>query len=229
MISNAILTIRTLLPDSGSVTREQIEAQVDFVLTNPIFKDIDRNSLIREVESLYRVRVEEFRMIEASERRRHWVNDNKNLISWNFWDRYKTYLQFRKNFAPETIGQLDRLTSKILDGLYNPITEVGFDKKGLVVGQVQSGKTSNYTGLICKAADAGYNLIIVLSGMHNNLRTQTQLRLDEGFLGFDTKYQRAFNTGNSIIGAGIGQKIYPAHSFTSSDEGGDFSFIRMNQ
>jgi len=223
MINNAILTIRTLLPDSGSVTKEQIETQVDFVLTNPQFKDLDRNFLIREVESLYRVRVEEFRMIEASERRRHWINDNKNSIPWNFWERYKIYLQYRKNFAPETIGHLDRLTNKTLDGLYNPKADVGFDKKGLVVGQVQSGKTSNYTGLICKAADAGYNLIIILAGMHNNLRTQTQLRLDEGFLGFDTKYQRAFNTGNSIIGAGVGQKIYPAHSFTSSDEGGDFS------
>jgi len=223
MISNAILTIRTLLPDSGSVTKEQIETQVDFVLTNPAFKDLDRNLLIREVESLYRVRVEEFRMIEASERRKHWINDNKNSIAWNFWERYKIYLQFRKNFAPETIGHLDRLTNKTLDGLYNPKAEIGFDKKGLVVGQVQSGKTSNYTGLICKAADAGYNMIIILAGMHNNLRTQTQLRLDEGFLGFDTKYQRAFNTGNSIIGAGVGQGIYPAHSFTSSDEGGDFN------
>jgi hypothetical protein len=223
IISNAILTIRTLLPDSGSLTREEIERQVDFVLTNPGFKDLDRNLLIREVESLYRVRVEEFRMIEAGERRKHWINDNKNSITWNFWERYKIYLQFRKNFAPDTIGHLDRLTNKTLDGLYNPKADFGFDKKGLVVGQVQSGKTSNYTGLICKAADAGYDMVIILAGMHNNLRTQTQLRLDEGFLGFDTKYQRAFNTGNSIIGAGVGQKIYPAHSFTSSDEGGDFS------
>jgi hypothetical protein len=51
---------------------------------------------------------------------------------------------------------------------------------------VQSGKTANYTGLICKAADAGYKIIIVLAGMHNNLRSQTQVRLDEGFLGFAT-------------------------------------------
>lgn len=223
MFNNAILTIRTLLPESGSVTKEEIERQVDFVLSNPRFTGIDRNLLIREIETLYRVRVEEFRMIEAGERRKHWINENKSSINWNFWERYKTYLQFRKNFAPETIGHLDRLTDKILDGLYNPNADVGFDKKGLVVGQVQSGKTSNYTGLTCKAADAGYNLIIVLAGMHNNLRTQTQIRLDEGFLGFDTKYQRAYDTGTSIIGAGVGQRIYPAHSFTSSDEGGDFS------
>lgn len=67
----------------------------------------------------------------------------------------------------------------------------GIDKKGLVVGQVQSGKTANYTGLICKAADAGFNLIIVLAGMHNNLRSQTQHRLDEDFLGFDTAHEKS--------------------------------------
>lgn len=223
MLNNAILTIRTLLPDSNSVTKDEIERQVDFILTNQLFRDLDRNQLIREIESLYRIRVEEFRMIESSERKHHWINDNKNSIVWNFWNRYRTFLQYRKNFAPDTIGQLDRLTNKTLDGLYNPKVDIGFDKKGLVVGQVQSGKTSNYIGLICKAADAGYNLIIILAGMHNNLRTQTQLRIDEGFLGFDTKYQRAFNTGNSIIGVGIGQIIFPAHSFTSSDETGDFS------
>ena len=59
-------------------------------------------------------------------------------------------------------------------------------RRGLVVGHVQSGKTGNYTGLICKAADAGYKIIIVLAGLHNNLRAQTQIRLDEGFLGFAT-------------------------------------------
>ena len=57
----------------------------------------------------------------------------------------------------------------------------------MVVGQVQSGKTSNYTGLINKAADAGYKLIIVLAGMHDSLRSQTQIRIDEGFIGRTTK------------------------------------------
>jgi hypothetical protein len=199
MIENAIHTIRTLLPESGSVTKDEIEIKIGIVLSIPGYENVDRVQFTRRVEELFRIRVEEFRMIEARERRRHWINDSKNSISWNFWERYKIYLQYRKNFAPETIGHLDRHTNKTLDGLYNPIADIGFDKKGLVVGQVQSGKTSNYTGLVCKAADAGYNLIIILAGMHNNLRTQTQLRLDEGFLGFDTKYQRAFNTGNSII------------------------------
>lgn len=51
---------------------------------------------------------------------------------------------------------------------------------------MQSGKTTHYTGLICKAVDAGYRTIIVLAGMHDSLRSQTQERIDDGFLGYDT-------------------------------------------
>ena len=56
----------------------------------------------------------------------------------------------------------------------------------MVVGHVQSGKTANYAGLICKATDAGYKLIVVIAGVHNNLRSQTQRRIDEGFVGRDS-------------------------------------------
>lgn len=62
-----------------------------------------------------------------------------------------------------------------------------------------------------------------MAGIHNNLRSQTQLRLDEGFLGFDTQFQRAFNTGQHTIGVGIGKNALPVHSVTSSSDNGDFS------
>ena len=84
------------------------------------------------------------------------------------------------------ISAIDRDTDKILDHAENPIKAGKWSHKGLVVGHVQSGKTANYTGLICKAADAGYKLIIVLAGMSNALRRQTQSRIDEGFVGLDT-------------------------------------------
>ena len=74
----------------------------------------------------------------------------------------------------------------------------------MVVGHVQSGKTANYTGLICKAADAGYRLIIVIAGIHNNLRNQTQARIDEGFIGRDTGKSQETKKGGAkhIIGVG---------------------------
>ncbi|WP_083871749.1 Z1 domain-containing protein [Brachybacterium muris] len=90
------------------------------------------------------------------------------------WVNYRNVLGEK---LPEVaIGSLDLSTERIVGMLANPVTP--HDKrKGLVVGYVQSGKTANYTGVIAKAIDQGYRIIIVLSGMHTNLRRQTQVRL----------------------------------------------------
>ncbi|ECY4148095.1 hypothetical protein AU717_25600, partial [Salmonella enterica subsp. enterica serovar Tennessee] len=82
----------------------------------------------------------------------------------------------------------------------------------------------NYTGLICKAADAGYKLIIVMAGMHNDLRSQTQLRLDEDFLGYDTRLSRQYSNSNRKVGVGklIEHGDLVIHSLTSSAEDGDY-------
>jgi hypothetical protein len=223
MIEQALRIIRVMLGNTTSVKREQIEQHVNQVLQMPNFSNLDRDQLIREIESIYSIRVEDFRIIEREERRLPWLNAKRAQINWDFWNRYRSYLQDEKNFAPDTLNKLDRLTDRTLDSLCDPTLNVEIDKKGLVVGQVQSGKTSNYTGLICKAADAGFKLIIVLAGIHNNLRSQTQLRLDEGFLGFDTQYTRAFNQNNIRIGVGLINRSSVAHSLTSSLDDGDFT------
>jgi len=216
MIQQALRTIRTLLPTTGSVSVKQIEDAVNIALLIPQYSGIDKDTIIREVQSIYNIHIDDFRVIESSERRRPWINDKKSSLQWNFWQRYRDYLSIEKNFADTVINQLDRLTDRTLDGLFDPTINAAIDKKGLVVGQVQSGKTANYTGLICKAADAGFKLIIVLAGVHNNLRSQTQLRLDEGFLGFDTQHERAFRENNLWIGVGRIDQNSIAHSLTSS-------------
>lgn len=226
MIQQAIRTIRTFLPSAGSVTLEQIEEAVGFALSIPIYSEIDRNILIHEVQSIYNIRIDDFRVIEAPDRRRHWITEKKSVIQWNFWKRYRDYMQIEKNFSNVVINQLDRLTDRTLDGLFNPAINAAISKYGLVVGQVQSGKTSNYTGLICKGVDAGFKLIIVLAGIHNNLRSQTQLRLDEGFLGFNTKHAQVFNQiADSDLWIGVGKisRKEIAHSITSCKENGDFN------
>ena len=216
MIQQAIRTIRTLLPGSGSVTLEQIEAAVNSALSIAQYSGLNKDELIREIQSIYNIRLDDFRVIEDAERRRPWLNEKIGLIRWNFWNRYRDYLTIEKNFSESVINHTDRLTNRTLDGLFDPTIPGIIDKKGLVVGQVQSGKTSNYTALICKAVDAGYKLIIVLAGLHNNLRSQTQLRLDEGFLGFDTQHERAFRENNLWIGVGRLDQNSVAHSLTSS-------------
>lgn len=225
MFQNAIRTIRTLLPQSGSISQSQVVEAVDSILKIPVYRELDKASLIRTIEELYRIRQDDYKIIEKDERRNPWLNEKRSQINFEngFWGRYRDYLGDEKNFAPDTINKLDRLADKILDSLFDPTKNIQIDKKGLVVGQVQSGKTSNYTGLICKAADSGFKLIIVLAGIHNNLRSQTQLRLDEGFLGFDTQHARAFDQNNIHIGVGrLGHQLV-AHSLTSSLEKGDFT------
>lgn len=209
MIEKALNICRAIIGEKTSIADDEISNAIDQCMSMPLFSTVDKEQLKIELMRLYNVRQESYKMLFDNERNTPWLKSfkaNHQSSDWKFWNRYATYLQNTKNFAPKVIEEIDRLTDDILDKLYDPtIRDVrGIDKKGLVVGHVQSGKTANYTGLICKAADAGFNLIIVLAGMHNNLRTQTQHRLDEDFLGFDTEHERAWqNNGTNRIGVGI--------------------------
>ena len=222
-----IKNIRQLLSDGASFTREEIEDAVDEVLKMKYFVNENREMLIRRIEELYTIRQDEFGTILKEDENNPWLSEKRAEIDFEngFWGRYREYLEIEKNFAPDVINKLDRITDSILDNFFDPSIKATINKKGLVVGQVQSGKTANYTGLICKAADAGFGLIIVLAGIHNNLRSQTQIRIDESFLGFDTQHTRAFDQRSIQIGVGdpyFGSPIV-AHSLTSSIEKGDFT------
>ena len=88
MIEQAVRIIRVMLGSSTSVTREQISSSVDQVLLMPDFIHLDKEHLIREIESIYSVRVEDYRIIEREERRLPWLNSKRARIEWNFWTRY---------------------------------------------------------------------------------------------------------------------------------------------
>lgn len=193
------------------------------------FEGLDVDVLKQILINKYECTSDSTKILDAKERRVPWLREYRanGNCTWGFWNDYKKYLSLEKNYNQSVIDELDELTDRILDRLFNPNREgVHLHKKGLVVGQVQSGKTSNYTGLICKAADSGFDLIIVLAGVLNNLRSQTQMRLDEGFLGFDTQYERAYiRNSSSNMGVGmpsISMRHPVAHSYTTSKENGDF-------
>jgi len=181
-------------------------------------------TLREELESLYTVFSDQYRILDAEEDKKRipWIKNAKAEITWKFWNRYRRLLE-QKNYAPDTLNKMDNLTDDILDRLIRPGSNIPFDKRGLIVGHVQSGKTGNYIGLICKAADAGYRLIIVLAGIHNSLRSQTQLRIDEGFLGFDTQQARSITQTTNRIGVGKIDPNLVAHSLTTNEINGDFN------
>ena len=114
-----------------------------------------------------------------------WFPEFKSKNKLPLWNRYERYLKEDKGWADKNINNLDIATDNILNLLGNPNSKEPFDRRGLIMGDVQSGKTANYTAICNKAADAGYNVIIVLTGIQEDLRKQTQERLDKEFVGAD--------------------------------------------
>ena len=108
-----------------------------------------------------------------------WIHSRKIDTQLFFWNRYAD--QLKKSYESKVIQNTDEATDFILDRLGDPKGE-NFNKRGLVMGSVQMGKTLNFVGLINKAVDMGYKLIIVLAGGTENLRKQTQERIDDGFI-----------------------------------------------
>jgi hypothetical protein len=184
---------------------------------------VDASQLRRRLEADISVFVGQGSVLEDHDaNHRPWLDARRADVEWRFWDAYREWSLRR--IPPDVIRGLDRMTDDVLDRLEDPRREGQWDRRGMVVGQVQSGKTSNYTGLVCKAADAGYKFIVVLTGLHNSLRSQTQRRLDEGFLGLDSRTSLAFANTNRAIGVGSGGRIHPpAYTLTSSDDKGDFA------
>ena len=119
-----------------------------------------------------------------------------------FWPRLRRKLESSSMAA--VIDEIDSASTKVVAHLADPHIQ-NLSKRGLVVGYVQSGKTANYTAVIAKAADAGYRLFIVLSGLHNNLRRQTQVRLsaDLGDVDWAPLTSPEADFGNVINGAAM--------------------------
>jgi len=145
-----------------------------------------------------------------------WLENARAGLNDYYWNRYRQLL-VKRNLSGQVLATLDSVTDRILGLLENPTKESKWDRRGMVMGHVQSGKTANYTGLICKAADAGYKVIIIIAGIHNNLRNQTQRRIDEGFIGTDsTRRLQGTLPAQSLVGVGrFGLQRQP-NAFTTS-------------
>lgn len=109
--------------------------------------------------------------------------EERDIRSSFYWDAYETVLLQNRGWDSSAVRKLDLSCTKVVSRLSNPTNETPYQAKGLVVGHVQSGKTAHFTGVVAKAIDAGYRLIIVLAGMHDILRNQTQRRLDMELVG----------------------------------------------
>jgi hypothetical protein len=188
---------------------------------------IEVEELVKHIEATINVHVGESTILENKESdHQAWLPARRGEIKWSFWNRYRWYLENQRNIPADVLKRMDEDTDKILERLEDPSRPSPWDRRGMVVGDVQSGKTSNYSGLICKAADAGYSAIIILAGMHNNLRSQTQERIDTGLLGFDTEKNMSYDTSARWLGVGLLKQSefrnLPITALTTSKAQGDF-------
>lgn len=189
---------------------------------------IDEVLLFNKIESNHSIVIGKETVLDDSTDHEDWFNPATNTakkrdISWHFWDHYKGYLTSIKGWPPIVIDNIDSLSSEILSRIEDPQRPGSWDRRGMIMGSVQSGKTANYTALITKAADAGYKLIIVMAGVHNSLRSQTQLRINEEFLGYDLDKVEILTGGEKPIGVRQKYKDHKmVYTLTSSNEKGDF-------
>jgi len=198
-VEEALAIISTLIlkrDTSTSMTHEDIIRLVERVKPMYSFNQEETEQLIKRVETLYSTTMGTgVSLIDTNiPHNDDWYGER--TIGWDYWKDYEALLS-AQGWSTRVISSMDAVTNKILGLLHDPLEDGDWERRGLVIGHVQSGKTANYIGLITKAADAGYKFIIVIAGIHNSLRTQTQERVDYGFIGRDSKTHQPI--GASIV------------------------------
>lgn len=206
-ISSSLLLTKELgHPITTSLIDEEIDDAIRKFSKIPNFvildEEIDR--LKFQLGSVFSIKVGEEALVLHDTEVARWFDSRKSDIDWSHWNAYKNMLLSQAR-PIEVIDANEKVIDSILDFSGDPETVGTWSRKGLVMGNVQSGKTQNYLGLINKAIDSGYKVIILLGGHLNDLRKQTQERVDEGVLGRESKH---LVVANSSTPAPIGVGIY---------------------
>jgi hypothetical protein len=186
----------------------------------------DHSAAIAELESRLAVAIgRPTKLVDEAGHVKWYVGERRK--TGQFFSRYRDYLLQYQGWNDAALEGLAESTDDILELLEAPERPGVWSRRGLVVGHVQSGKTANYAGVICKAADNGYRLIVVLAGMHNALRKQTQERLDRDFLGYDTRPVPE-DQPREMLGVGLVDPHCNADYLTNQTMGGDFNRTRAD-
>ena len=226
-----------LMKEKENAFEEAAAKTIEFVKSSlPGGSEFDMEWLKEHLRLSITQEVSDYLMLQGEDQsiKEKWWSEQKNENMLGHWSRWTRYLGKVKNWSPAVIDSIDKTTDKILDAVDDPKRNTLLsDRRGLVLGYVQSGKTAHYTGLINKALDAGFQLIIVLAGMHDSLRIQTQTRLDEEVLGFETSIDVLLKNGMVGKLIGVGELSYPPElklrTYTTRDPKGDFNKARANK
>ena len=149
-----------------------------------------------------------------------WLKARKDQIDFYYWDRYVLYLEEDLHRPSSIVSKIDEVSDKIVDLAGDPKAKSGLQRRGLIIGDVQSGKTANYIAVMNKAADVGFKVIILLTGTVESLRRQTQERVDEGFIGRSSKEYLRRN--GKTVQKGVGRKDSSRFATGFTTEASDF-------
>lgn len=207
-----------ILSNMPARTPEQVRLVLRTVL--PLYPDLSATindgqieEAARQIEARLSISMSDASTIQVEFE--EWLPGRRASLTPYYYDRYRKHLANR-GFGSAVLGVLDKDTDKIVGLMQDPEKPGRWARRGLVVGHVQSGKTANYTGVICKAADYGYKFIVILTGIQEDLRVQTQERIEEGFTG---RSSEATNGRESAIGVGLyGLERQPICLTTRADD-----------
>ncbi len=206
-------TAMALRPPS---TPEQVLALVRSLSALPMLSEpVDETGILaisRQLEREFSISLGRSHTI--SQGHRPWLRARAHQIEFRYWRRYRDLL-IQQGFGSNVVNSLHDITDEVLDLAGDPTVEGEWSRRGLTVGHVQSGKTANYVGVINKAADAGYKLIILIAGIHSNLRSQTQERVDQGFVGRDSDQVLSRQANATLLGVGQLDPSLRAVAYTS--------------
>lgn len=223
-VSNIVRLVDTFIELRGfqnDITTERVESLLDEAkaLAGGDIKEEEIEAARRDITYKYQIYTTPGQSILLDYNEEKWYDLRKPDINPFFWQRYKDYLIDVKKFSPNVVSTLgeETLDQKLMNYLGDPKSNDNFFRRGLIIGDVQSGKTSTYIGLMCKAADAGYKVFILLTGTIESLRKQTQERVEEGFTGVNPIAE----ANNKRVGVGLDNK--PIHATVLTSRFSDFT------
>ena len=191
-----------------SVSKEELAMFVDFQLRflkwTPSLSD--KQELVSYLENYIFVEHdhEGYAIVSDEPFDNTWYTQNKPEKEY-FWDLFCSYHAEKGDLDRASLNLLGEKTlPNLMNCLGNPKENLQKQRKryGLVLGDVQSGKTSTYSGLICKAADAGIKVVILMAGLTENLRQQTQERIEEDIVGLTIRTDNFHNNKPTNVGVG---------------------------
>lgn len=196
--------VSSFLAGEPEIKEQTIDEKIEELRCIPTFSslsDIEVENVRAEIKSEFSIKLDQGSLIQEKGHEK-WFLDKKPLLDMKYWERYKKYLLNDKGFSVKVVNVMDDILDKLTDLLGDSSRDVAYSRRGLIIGDVQSGKTANYLGLICKAVDAGYKVVVLMTGTIEKLRKQTQMRVDEGFVGADSDAMVKMLENGQVIGVG---------------------------